>query len=40
MYRKAFNRCVGKPFSLKDADSITWVNLNGLNHVKEIEKLW
>jgi len=30
---------VSETFQFKGSDSITWVNLNGLNHVKEIEKL-
>jgi magnesium transporter len=40
------DRCIDKElnnveeiFQINLADSITWINLNGLNHVKEIEKL-
>ena len=30
---------VQESFEYKDTDSVTWINLNGLNHVTQIEKL-
>ena len=30
---------IEETFQYKKTDSITWINLNGLNHVNEIEKL-
>lgn len=30
---------VEESFGFKDTNSVTWINLNGLNHVNEIEKL-
>ena len=30
---------VEESFRFKDTNSVTWINLNGLNHVNEIEKL-
>ncbi|WP_136481406.1 magnesium/cobalt transporter CorA [Cognatitamlana onchidii] len=32
-------KSVEESFNLKHTDTITWLNLNGLNHVKDIEKL-